>query len=153
MIVMLFRLGATRLPQGSLPDPCRRTRIYNAFQYTFFVSNLVLAKSVGVGKAIGTFFCSIACCAGRILRGHVAIFTKVEITSPPFPVSRSEMKLEQLEPWMAKHLLERDSLKRTNSAWFERFKEGQYSLSNFLDAIKYQTGLTCVFPVIIACPL
>ena len=27
------------------------------------------------------------------------------------------------------------------SALFERFKEGQYSLSNFLDAIKYQTGL------------
>ena len=26
-------------------------------------------------------------------------------------------------------------------ALFEQFKEGQYSLSNFLDAIKYQTGL------------
>ena len=27
------------------------------------------------------------------------------------------------------------------SALFEQFKEGQYSLSNFIDAIKYQTGL------------
>ena len=27
------------------------------------------------------------------------------------------------------------------SALFEGFKEGQYSLSNFIDAIKYQTGL------------
>ena len=27
------------------------------------------------------------------------------------------------------------------SALFEQFKEGQYSFSDFLDAIKYQTGL------------
>ena len=35
-------------------------------------------------------------------------------------------------------LLRRD---KRISALFEQFKEGQYSFSNFLDAIKYQTGL------------
>ena len=33
------------------------------------------------------------------------------------------------------------------SALFEQFKEGQYSLSNFLDAITYQT--TCAYVVFI----
>ena len=28
------------------------------------------------------------------------------------------------------------------SALLEQFKEGQYNFSNFLDAIKYQTGLS-----------
>ena len=37
-----------------------------------------------------------------------------------------------------KEIIEKN--KRT-SALFDRFKKGQYSLSNFLDAIKYQTWL------------
>ena len=49
----------------------------------------------------------------------------------------SEMKLEQLElggraPPRKKSFIEKD---RRISALFERFKEGQYSLSDFLDAI------------------
>ena len=53
------------------------------------------------------------------------------------------MKLEQLElggrapPWK-KSFIEKD---KRISALFERFKEAQYSLSDYLDAIKYQTGL------------
>ena len=55
----------------------------------------------------------------------------------------SEMKLEQLElggmaPPRKKRCIEKDN---RISALFQRFKDGQYSLSNYLDAIKYQTGL------------
>ena len=55
----------------------------------------------------------------------------------------SEMKLEQLElggraPPRKKRFIEKD---KRISALFERFKEGQYSLRDYLDAIKYQTGL------------
>ena len=55
----------------------------------------------------------------------------------------SEMKLEQLElggraPPRKERCIEKDN---RISALFQRFKDGQYSLSNYLDAIKYQTGL------------
>ena len=55
----------------------------------------------------------------------------------------SEMNLEQLElggraPPRKKWFIEKD---KRISALFQRLKERQYSLSDFLDAIKYQTGL------------
>ena len=58
-------------------------------------------------------------------------------------INSHEMKLEQLElggraPPRKKRFIEKD---KRISALFERFKEGQYSLSDYLDAIKYQTGL------------
>ena len=56
---------------------------------------------------------------------------------------QTEMKLEQLElggraPPRKKTFIEKD---KGISALFEQFIEGQYSHNNFLDAIKYQTGL------------
>jgi len=53
------------------------------------------------------------------------------------------MKLEPLElgggaPPQKKRCIEND---KQISALFEQFKEGQYCLSDFLDASKYQTGL------------
>ena len=55
----------------------------------------------------------------------------------------SEMKLEQLELGSRAPPRKKRCIERGNwiSALFERLKDGQYSLSNYLDAIKYQTGL------------
>ena len=52
----------------------------------------------------------------------------------------SEMNLEQLE--LGGRAPPRKKVKdKRISALFQRLKERQYSLSDFLDAIKYQTGL------------
>ena len=50
----------------------------STYLYTPFSSNLVLAKSLAVGKMSRRSF--IACSTGHILRGHVAIITKPEST-------------------------------------------------------------------------
>ena len=68
----------------------RRTRITpSTYVYTSSVSDLVLAKSVAVGKCLGKLYCSIACCTGRILRGHVAIITK---PSPHYVLTESTLR-------------------------------------------------------------
>ena len=67
----------------------QRTRITpSTYVYTSFVSNLVLAKSVAVCKMPRQTFnyCSITCCTGRILRGHVAIIMK---SSPHYVIIES----------------------------------------------------------------
>ena len=50
----------------------------------------------------------------------------------------TELELGGRPPSRKKRFIEKD---KQILALFDRFKEGQYSLSNFLDAIKYQTGL------------
>ena len=74
-------------------------------------------------------------------KAHPNVFEVFEVMRKE--QASSEMKLEQLElgdraPPRKKRCIEKDNW---ISALFQRFKDGQYSLSNYLDAIKYQTGL------------
>ena len=67
------------MERPACPQPAaflsRRARLTpSTYVYASFVSDLVLAKSVAVGKTLGKLHCSIACCTGWILRGQVAPF-------------------------------------------------------------------------------
>ena len=72
-------------------------------------------------------------------QAHPNIFEVFEVMRKE--QASSEMKLEQLE--LGGRAPPRRCIEKDNriSALFQRFKDGQYSLSNYLDAIKYQTGL------------
>ena len=74
-------------------------------------------------------------------KAHPKIFEVFEVMKKE--QASIEMKSEKLElggraPPRKKRLIEKEN---QISGPFERFKEGQNSHSNFLDAIKYQTGL------------
>ena len=75
-----------RLPSSfCLYDPfgwhTRKTPSGNA--YKSFVSDLVLAKPGTLSKRLGKLLLFARLLTGHIVRGHVAIITKL---SPPFPV-------------------------------------------------------------------
>ena len=72
------RQRACPQPAAFLTDQCTCI-MPSTYIYTSFVSNSVLAKSVAVSKMPKLYY-SIACYVGRILRGHVAIISKLEST-------------------------------------------------------------------------
>ena len=61
----------------------------STYVYTLFVRDLVPAK---LKKRLGKLFCSIACCTGRILHGHVATISKL---SPHYVLTKSTI----FSPW------------------------------------------------------
>ena len=74
-------------------------------------------------------------------KAHPNLYEIIEVMKKE--QATSEIKLQQLEmggraPHRKKRFVEKDKRILT---LFERFKNGEYSLSDYLDAIKYQTGL------------